>query len=79
MKNQPINVMPKIHTATIVDKEFTNSETNEVIKYSTLELGLKLDGEIQTIAFNLSKKSNLKLLILASENKNWLNEEDSTM
>ncbi|MDO4902130.1 MAG: hypothetical protein Q4A21_01060 [bacterium] len=79
MKNHPINVMPKIHTATIADKEFTNPETNQVVQYSVLELGLKLDGEIQTIAFNLSKKSNMKLLILASENKNWLNEEDSTM
>lgn len=66
---EKINVLNRIYSAKIVEKEFINPETKQPIKYSVLQLGLSLNGSDQFLELKLSNKSNAKLLILASTPK----------
>ena len=61
---EKINVLNRIYSAKIAEKEFVNPETQQSIKYSVLELGLSLNGSDQILELKLSNKSNAKLLIL---------------
>lgn len=66
---EKINVLNRIYSAKIAEKEFVNSETQQSIKYNVLELGLSLNGSDQILELKLSNKSNAKLLILSSTPK----------
>ena len=66
---EKINVLNRIYSAKIVEKEFINPETKQLIKYSVLQLGLSLNGSDQFLELKLSNKSNAKLLILSSTPK----------
>lgn len=70
MNNFPKNVLNKIHSAEIVKRDFVNPETNQKVEFSVLELGLYINDELVKLPFNLSKKSNAELLILASKEQN---------
>ena len=66
---EKINVLNRIYSAEIAEKEFVNPETQQSIKYNVLELGLSLNGSDQILELKLSNKSNAKLLILSSTPK----------
>ena len=66
---EKINVLNRIYSAHIAEKEFVNPETQQSIKYNVLELGLSLNGSDQILELKLSNKSNAKLLILSSTPK----------
>lgn len=66
---EKINVLNRIYSAKISEKEFVNPETQQSIKYNVLELGLSLNGSDQILELKLSNKSNAKLLILSSTPK----------
>ena len=76
---EKINVLNRIYSAKISEKEFVNPETQQSIKYNVLELGLSLNGSDQVLELKLSNKSNAKLLILSSTTKpnaaEFLNED----
>lgn len=66
---EKINVLNRIYSADIVEKEFVISETQQPVKYSVLQLGLSLNGLDEILELKLSNKSNAKLLILSSTPK----------
>ena len=76
---EKINVLNRIYSADIVEKEFVIPETQQPVKYSVLQLGLSLNGLDEILELKLSNKSNAKLLILSSTPKpnasEFLNED----
>lgn len=66
------SILNKLADAVIVDQEFTDTETGEIIKYKTVELTIEFDGEPEVIVARLSKsegKAAYRLITLADEQK----------
>ncbi|MFZ2275547.1 MAG: hypothetical protein WAV68_01090 [Candidatus Nanogingivalis sp.] len=80
MNNYPKNITNKIRSAQIVKKQFKNDD-GTIIDFSVLELGLIVAGEKIVLPFNLPKKSNAELLLIAAseQKENWLNEDEGNM
>jgi len=67
-QNQPYSVLDKLTDVTIEDREFTNTETGEVIEYKRVVLHVVLDGEPDVVEAQVARaegKSAYKVLRLA--------------
>ena len=66
------SILNKLVDVTIEDKEFTNTESGEVVEYKEVLLHIEFDGEPETVTAKVSKnegKSAYRLLQLADDQK----------
>lgn len=65
-----VSIFSKIKDISIEDKEFTNRETGEVIKYKRVVVDIEINGEANTIELippTAEGKSAYKVLALADD------------
>lgn len=66
------SILDKLKDVVIVDKEFTDQESGEIIEYKAVELTIEFDGDPEVITARLSKsegKSAYRLITLADIQK----------